>query len=121
MKEITMNEEQYFKTKGLKYMWMMIMFDLPTETSKERKSATKFRNFLLDTGFSMSQYSVYTRFTGTRENSKKYIKMVKDNNPETGDVNILFFTDYQFSEIIHLYKNAKPDKLANKPSQFELF
>lgn len=116
-----MNEEQYFKTRSLKYMWMMIMFDLPTDTAEERHKATQFRNFLLDSGFRMAQYSVYVRFTGTRENSQKYIKMVKDNNPCTGDVCILFFTDYQFGEIQHLSKFDKPKKLMEQPAQYQLF
>ena len=102
-------------------MWMMVMFDLPTETSSERKAATKFRNFLLDIGFEMTQYSVYTRFTGTKENSEKYIRLIKNNNPSTGDINILFFTDYQFGEIIHLYKKNKPEELSQKPDQLQLF
>lgn len=102
-------------------MWMMVMFDLPTETREERKAATKFRNFLLDIGFEMTQYSIYTRFTGTKENSEKYIKLLKDNNPRTGDVSILFFTDYQFGEIIHLYKKEKPKKLSKQPEQLQLF
>lgn len=111
----------YFKSKGTKLMWMMVMFDLPTETAQERKSATKFRNFLLDIGFGMTQYSIYTRFTGTKENSEKYIKLIQNNNPSTGDVNILFFTDYQFGEIIHLYRQDKPKKLSKKPDQLQLF
>ena len=111
----------YFKTKGLKYMWMMVMFDLPTESEAERKKATKFRNFLLDSGFEMAQYSVYMRFTGTRENSKKYIRMVKDANPRTGNVCILFFTDYQFGEIMHLEKKKSATKLAEAPAQYQLF
>jgi CRISPR-associated protein Cas2 len=102
-------------------MWMMVMFDLPTDTADERRKATKFRKFLLDNGFSMSQYSVYFRFTGTRENSQKYIKMVEDHNPGTGDVSILFFTDYQFGEIKHLYKKHPAEKLAEKPQQYTLF
>ena len=69
-------ERFYFKCHALKYMWMMVMFDLPTDTAYERKQATKFRKFLLDAGFEMSQYSVYLRFTGTRENSQKYVKRV---------------------------------------------
>ena len=97
-------ERFYFKCNALKYMWMMVMFDLPTDTAEERRKAAKFRKFLLDAGFGMSQYSVYLRFTGTRENSQKYVKMVEDHNPGTGDVSILFFTDYQFGEIKHLYK-----------------
>ena len=114
-------ERFYFKCNALKYMWMMVMFDLPTDTAQERKKAAKFRKFLLDAGFEMSQYSVYLRFTGTRENSQKYVKMVERNNPGTGDVSILFFTDYQFGEIKHLHKNKLAEKLAEKPQQYTLF
>ena len=77
-----MIENQYFKTRGLKYMWMMVMFDLPTETSFERKQAAKFRSFLLDYGFGMAQYSVYVRFTGTKENSQKYVRLLKVEDNE---------------------------------------
>ncbi len=110
-----------FKTDGLKYMWMMVMFDLPTDTKRERREASRFRNFLQDLGFSMAQYSVYMRFTGTRENSQKYIHAVKRNNPCTGDVNILFFTDTQFGDIIHLDKTEAPSQLAQRPNQLQLF
>jgi CRISPR-associated protein Cas2 len=102
-------------------MWMMVMFDLPTDTSESRREAGRFRNFLMDIGFSMAQYSVYLRFTGTRENSQKYIRMVKKNNPMTGDVNILFFTDTQFGDIIHLDQANEPSALANRPEQLMLF
>ena len=47
---------------GYRLMWMVVLFDLPVGTKKERKAATKFRKFLLDQGFEMSQYSVYMRF-----------------------------------------------------------
>ncbi len=109
------------KTDGLKYMWMMVMFDLPTDTKRERREASKFRNFLQELGFSMAQYSVYMRFTGTRENSQKYVHAVKRNNPQTGDVNILFFTDMQFGDIIHLDKATAPSVLATRPGQLQLF
>ncbi len=110
-----------YKTNGLKYMWMMVMFDLPTDTKQERREASRFRTFLQDLGFSMAQYSVYMRFTGTRENSQKYINAVKRNNPQTGDVNILFFTDTQFGDIIHLDKATPASALAQKPDQLQLF
>lgn len=110
-----------YRSEGLKYMWMMVMFDLPTDTPKDRHDATRFRNFLMDIGFAMAQYSVYMRFTGTRENSQKYIRMVKNNNPQTGDVNILFFTDTQFGDIIHLDQERAPACLAKRPAQLMLF
>ena len=101
-------------------MWMMVMFDLPTETPTQRKSATKFRKFLLDEGFEMVQFSVYVQFTGTHENSQKFIRAIQKNNPSYGDVNILFFTDKQFANIIHI-QNRITKSLKKKPDQFELF
>lgn len=101
-------------------MWMMVMFDLPTETHSQRKSAAKFRKFLLDEGFEMVQFSVYVQFTGTWESSQKFVRAIKKNNPQYGDVNILFFTDKQFSNIIHI-QNRIPKSLKKKPDQFELF
>lgn len=106
---------------GRKLMWMMVMFDLPTETHAQRKAATKFRNFLLDNGFEMVQFSVYVQFTGTFESSQKFVRAIKKNNPQYGDINILFFTDKQFANIIHI-KNRTVDKsLKEEPAQFELF
>ena len=101
-------------------MWMMVMFDLPTDTSEERKIASEFRNFLKDNGFEMAQFSVYMRFTGTKEQSQKYIDKIKKQIPEKGDVCILFFTDKQFSEILHI-SNSKEDILSKKPDQLMLF
>lgn len=108
------------RINGRKLMWMMVMFDLPTETAAQRKSATKFRKFLLDEGFEMVQFSVYVQFTGTQENSQKFIRAIQYNNPAYGDINILFFTDKQFANIIHIQNRiAKTRK--KHPDQFELF
>ena len=101
-------------------MWMMVMFDLPTETHSQRKSAAKFRKFLLDEGFEMVQFSVYVQFTGTWESSQKFVRAIKKNNPQYGDINILFFTDKQFSNIIHI-ENRTEKSLKEEPAQFELF
>lgn len=101
-------------------MWMMVMFDLPTDTLEERKTASDFRIFLQKKGFTMAQFSVYFRFTGSREESRKYVTAVRKHAPKTGDICILFFTDKQFGDIIHI-KNKKTDSLAKKALQYELF
>lgn len=113
-----MTDKKYIN--GRKLMWMMVMFDLPTETHAQRRSAANFRKFLLDEGFEMVQFSVYVQFTGTFESSQKFIRAIKKNNPQYGDVNILFFTDKQFSNIIHI-KNHVDKSLKEEPPQFELF
>lgn len=43
-----------------KFMRMIVFFDLPVGTARERKAATKFRNFLIKDGYHMVQYSVYS-------------------------------------------------------------
>lgn len=105
---------------GYHIMWMMVMFDLPVTTPKERKLATGFRNHLLDLGFEMSQFSVYFRFCGDREKTKPYVDQIRRDVPPEGKVSILFFTDKQFANIIHL-RNRKPASPPEKPTQLALF
>ena len=39
-------------------MWVMVLFDLPTETKKDRKAAADFRKRLMEDGFTMFQFSI---------------------------------------------------------------
>tara|TARA_B100001093_G_C26729575_1_gene971599 strand:+ start:906 stop:1238 length:333 start_codon:yes stop_codon:yes gene_type:complete len=105
---------------GYRLMWIMVMFDLPVITDNERKSASGFRNFLLDEGFEMSQYSVYLRFIGERDKLKPYVQRIKTHVPDSGDVTILFFTDRQFAESVFIC-NRKLQKTEKKPVQLMLF
>lgn len=96
------------------------MFDLPVLTKKERKAASDFRNFLLDKGFEMSQLSVYFRFCGSREKADAQVNSIRQRVPSSGKVSILFFTDYQFGQIVQI-ANRKPVKTPEKPEQLLLF
>ena len=42
-------------------MWVMVFYDLPTETKKDRKMAAKFRKDIMKDGFSMFQFSIYLK------------------------------------------------------------
>lgn len=59
-------------------MWVLVFFDLPTETLTERKAAARFRKQLLDDGFNMFQFSIYMRFCPSRENAAVHIKRTKN-------------------------------------------
>lgn len=101
-------------------MWVMVLFDLPTETKKERKAASTFRKRLIDDGFIMFQFSIYMRFCQSVENAEAHTKRVKDNLPEKGKVGIFAITDKQFGkmEIFHGVKKAPEREV---PQQLELF
>lgn len=62
-------------------MWVMVFFDLPTDTKKEVKAATEFRKQLMSDGFVMFQYSIYLRHCASAENADVHIKRAKSFLP----------------------------------------
>jgi len=101
-------------------MWVMVFFDLPTNTKKERKQASLFRKRLQQDGFSMFQYSIYTRHCASRENAEVHIKRVKSFLPPDGHVVIMQITDKQFGMIEIFYSKA-PAKQPETYGQLSLF
>lgn len=101
-------------------MWIVVLYDLPTETKKERKAAADFRKRIMGDGFTMFQFSAYVRHCPSRENADVHIKRVKNMLPEHGQVGILCITDKQFGEI-ELFSSQKPQKTEAPGQQLELF
>ena len=101
-------------------MWVLVLFDLPTETKKERKAYADFRKKILKDGFTMFQFSIYMRHCASRENADVHIKRVKSFLPETGDIGIMCITDKQFGEI-EIFHSRKPSKVEQPCQQLELF
>ena len=87
--------------------WIIVMFDLPTDTKKERRLATKFRNDLLDRGYLMLQYSVYVRCAVTLDKKAHFITALKAINPDTGNIQCIFITDTQWGQIVNISANFK--------------
>lgn len=105
---------------GLNSMWIVVLFDLPTDTKAARKQYTKFRKKLLDDGFTMMQYSVYMRHCASDENAQVHIDRVKSGLPNDGEVRIIKITDKQFAKIQVFYgKKRKPTETA--PEQLGFF
>lgn len=101
-------------------MWVMVLFDIPTETKKQRKAASRFRKELIQDGFTMFQFSIYMRHCPSRENAEVHIRRVKINLPEYGHIGILRITDKQF-EAMELYYAKKESEKPGMAQQLELF
>lgn len=101
-------------------MWVLVFFDLPTETNTDRKRYAKFRKKLLEDGFGMFQFSIYLRHCSSRENAEVHIKRVKNMLPESGHVGIICITDKQFGQM-ELFIGKKESPLPDVPQQLELF
>lgn len=101
-------------------MWLLVFFDLPTDTKKERKAASDFRKHLIKDGFTMFQFSIYVRHCASRENANVHLKRVKTLLPEYGQVGCMTITDKQFSEI-ELFVSKKAVEPNAPGQQLEMF
>ncbi len=101
-------------------LWILVFYDLPTDTKKERRVASLFRKAILKDGFSMFQFSIYVRHCNSRENADVHVKRVKNILPELGHIGILTITDKQFGDI-ELYFGKKVQERRKVPQQLEMF
>jgi CRISPR-associated protein Cas2 len=101
-------------------MWIMVLFDLPTDTRKERAIATQFRKDLLRDGFQMFQYSIYIRFAQSQENADVHIGRVKKLLPVKGHIGIFCITDRQFGRM-EIFHGVKKQPGKDNPQQLLLF
>jgi CRISPR-associated protein Cas2 len=105
---------------GYRIMWLFVFFDLPTETKKDRKNASGFRNKLLKDGFSMMQYSVYIRHCASSESADVHEKRIFQLLPPLGKISLLRITDKQFGNIQNYWGRSEILK-EPPPTQLELF
>lgn len=101
-------------------LWILVFFDLPTETKKDRRAHAKFRKDIMQDGFVMFQFSIYLRHCNSRENTDVHVKRVKRLLPEKGRIGILTITDKQFGDI-ELFNGIEIAKRPDTPQQLELF
>jgi CRISPR-associated protein Cas2 len=101
-------------------LWVLVFFDLPTETRLERKVAASFRKKIMADGFVMFQFSIYLRHCSSRENADVHTKRVKKLLPEKGHIGILTITDKQFGDM-EIFFGKKEAPKAPVAQQLELF
>lgn len=101
-------------------MWILVMFDLPTETKEQRRDANQFRKALLNDGFTMFQFSIYVRNCASNENTQVHIERVRKMIPTEGKVCIIKITERQFNEIL-LFEGVCRTPPIPQAIQLELF
>ncbi|MFC3611257.1 CRISPR-associated protein Cas2 [Staphylococcus piscifermentans] len=86
----------------MRFLRLFIMFDLPVETSRERRDYRKFVKFLLNEGYVRSQYSIYCKLILNRGTLNHQLSKLKQNLPSNGIVQTLIVTEKQFSDMTYL-------------------
>lgn len=111
---------KYDRLNAYRIMWVLVFFDLPTETREERKISAKFRKEIMADGFTMFQFSIYLRHCPSRENAEVHVKRVKKILPEKGHIGIICITDKQFADM-EIFFGKKEAPSAPPTQQLQMF
>ena len=72
-----------------RYMRVMVMFDLPVVTADGRKEYTRFRKYLIKSGFAMMQESIYTKMVANASAADALVENIRKNKPPEGLLQVM--------------------------------
>lgn len=102
-------------------MRIIIFFDLPVVKKSDKKIYARFRRFLLNDGYDMLQFSVYSRLCNGPDMANKHVNRVKDNIPSKGSIRCLVITEKQFNEMKFLVGKPTKNEIRITTEQLCLF
>lgn len=108
-------------TKRDKFMRIFVFFDLPTNTKKERKEASKFRKFLIDDGYDMLQYSVYVRICKGADAIDKHRRHIQTKLPQKGSIRFLPLTNATYERMENILGDCTQNEKMKGSKQLLLF
>lgn len=80
-------------------MRVIVFFDLPITTEKNKRDYRTFRKFLIKSGFFMMQESVYCKLVQNSTVADGLVDSIRKNKPPIGLVQVLRVTEKQYSKM----------------------
>lgn len=106
----------------VRWMRLIVFYDLPVTTVQFRKAYHKFHKFLIKDGYDMLQYSVYSRLANGHDAIDKHIRRIECNTPSRGNVRIMKVTEKQYSQMRFLVgESSRQEKASTDHKQLLLF
>lgn len=90
------------KKERVRYMRLLVFFDLPVETAYQRKQYRLFRKHLIKEGYLMLQESVYAKLVVNDGAANGAISRLRKHKPPEGLVQVLQVTEKQFSTMVYI-------------------
>ncbi len=94
-------------------MRILLFYDLPFDNKADTKQYTKFRNNLLKLGYTLIQYSVYSRVVQTKSMVEQHINKVKKILPINGSVRAIVLTERQYNDMYILRGEVLDNEIIN--------
>lgn len=84
---------------SFRYMRVIVFFDLPTLTTRDRQEYRRFRKFLINEGFIMMQESIYSKIALNNTTASLIKNKVKKNKVKGGLIQMMVITEKQYAAI----------------------
>lgn len=99
-----------------RFMRVILFFDLPMLSDAEIRRYTRFRKYLINNGYIMMQYSIYSKILLNRDVVKWHMNDLEKNLPPDGSVMTMTVTEKQYQSIKNLVgsKKALDRKITSK-------
>ena len=94
-------------TLRIRYMRLLVFFDLPVETATQRRNYRLFRKHLIKEGYLMLQESVYAKLVTNDGAAGAAVMRLRKHRPPEGLVQVLRVTEKQFATIDYIVGNRK--------------
>ncbi len=91
----------------IRYMRMLVFFDLPVDSALQRKEYRLFRKFLIKDGYLMIQESVYAKLVVNDGAAGAAVMRLRKNRPPEGLVQVLRVTEKQFATMDYITGNRE--------------
>jgi len=101
-------------------MRIIVLFDLPTTSKKDRRAYQRFRQYLLSDGYSMLQFSIYIRLCNGQDAVDKHLNRLSANIPINGSIRSISITDKQFAKMKLWLGEKSQNEEKIKPEQLIL-
>ena len=98
---------------SLRFMRMLVFFDLPTITNEDKRNYRDFRKLLIKNGFIMLQESVYCKLLTTSSVETSAKNLIWSNRPPNGLVQTLIVTEKQYAKMEFIVGESKNDIVDN--------
>ena len=92
-------------------MRVIVFFDLPVLTAKERRDYQLFHKYLLKSGFLMMQESVYAKLVQNTGIADAVVENLRKNRPSGGLVQVLRVTEKQYTKMDFIVGTKKSEVL----------
>lgn len=90
-------------------MRIVVFFDLPTLTKRDRIQYRRFRRYLINYGYVMVQESVYSKLALNNASAEVILKGLRANKPKNGNVQILKVSERQYQNIEFLVGESQKE------------